>query len=115
MTGGAVFCSASRCAHDLEAEVGNQGTEKLPPVLPPSGGQECSDHGDEHARREAMLQLDRWLRMRAGEGGADAAGDIDSEQMIIRIRQSKGSRTGTCAAGGGPDVAAMVEGAADRV
>jgi len=35
------------------------------------------------------------VRAAGRRGGAAAAGDIDSEQKIIRIVQSKGARTGT--------------------
>jgi len=57
------------------------------------------------------------LRLRASEVVRLRAGDIDSEQKIIRIVPVEGTeRPARDAASGGPEaVAAMVEGAADRV
>jgi len=85
------FCSASRCvATILALEVlAHQVTAKAAAVLTlKEGGQACSDHGDDLPAAE-RADTAYGCGLKGGRGGRLRAGDIDSEQMIIRIVQSK--------------------------
>jgi site-specific recombinase XerD len=75
--------------HDLAAEVWHiKEPERLPPVLSPEEVKRVLTMATSLKAR-AMLTLAYGCGLRAGEVVRLRAGDIDSEQMIIRIVQSK--------------------------
>jgi site-specific recombinase XerD len=78
--------------HDLAAEVWHiKEPQKLPPVLSPEEVKRILTLATSLKAR-AMLTLAYGCGLRAGEVVRLRAGDIDSEQMIIRIVQSKGRK-----------------------
>jgi integrase/recombinase XerD len=78
--------------HDLAAEVWHiKEPQKLPPVLSPEEVKRILTLATSMKAR-AMLTLAYGCGLRAGEVVRLRAGDIDSEQMIIRIVQSKGRK-----------------------
>jgi integrase/recombinase XerD len=78
--------------HDLAAEVWHiKEPQKLPPVLSPEEVRRVLAMATSLKAR-AMLTLSYGCGLRASEVARMRAGDIDSEQMIIRIVQSKGSK-----------------------
>ena len=117
MTGVRFLFRVTLRRHDL-AEVWHiKEPQKLPPVLSPVEVKRVLIMAISLQAR-AMLTLASGCGLRAGEVVRLRAGDIDSEQMIIRIVQSKVSRAcpresggpARDAAGRGPrPVAAMVE------
>ena len=115
MTGVRFLFRVTLRRHDLAAEVWHlKEPERLPPVLSPGEVKRVLTMATSLKAR-AKLTLAYGCGLRASE--VVRAGDIDSEQMIIRIVQSKGRKDqARDANGGGPRaVAAMVEGAADHV
>src|SRR5215475_2710791 len=102
---GAIICNRNRIMtgvrflfrvtlrrHDLAAEVWHiKEPQKLPPVL---SGEEVKRvlAMATSLKARAMLTLAYGCGLRAGEVVRLRAGDIDSEQMIIRIVQSKGNK-----------------------
>src|ERR1700741_1069673 len=90
MTGGRFLFRVTLRRHDLAAEVWHiKEPQKLPPVLSPQEVKRVLIMATGLQAR-AMLTLAYGCGLRAGEGVRVRAGDIDSEQMIIRIVQSKG-------------------------
>jgi integrase/recombinase XerD len=78
--------------HDLAAEVWHiKEPQKLPPVLSPEEVKRVLTLATS-LKAIAMLTLAYGCGLRAGEVVRLRAGDIDSEQMIIRIVQSKGRK-----------------------
>src|SRR3954454_10137384 len=78
--------------HDLAAEVWHiKEPERLPPVLSPEEVKRVLTMATSLKAR-AMLTLAYGCGLRAGEVVRLRAGDIDSEQMIIRVVQSKGRK-----------------------
>jgi integrase/recombinase XerD len=78
--------------HDLAAEVWHiKEPQKLPPVLNPDEVKRILTLATSLKAR-AMLTLAYGCGLRAGEVVRLRAGNIDSEQMIIRIVQSKGRK-----------------------
>jgi integrase/recombinase XerD len=78
--------------HDLAAEVWHiKEPQKLPPVLSPEEVKRVLTLAISLKAR-AMLTLAYGCGLRAGEVVRLRAGDIDSEQMIIRVVQSKGRK-----------------------
>jgi site-specific recombinase XerD len=78
--------------HDLAAEVWHiKEPQKLPPVLGPEEVKRILMLATSLKAR-VMLTLAYGCGLRAGEVVRLRAGDIDSEQMIIRIVQSKGRK-----------------------
>src|SRR6201984_2130925 len=78
--------------HDLAAEVWHiKEPERLPPVLSPEEIKRVLTMATSLKAR-AMLTLAYGCGLRAGEVVRLRAGDIDSEQKIIRIVQSKGRK-----------------------
>jgi integrase/recombinase XerD len=78
--------------HDLAAEVWHiKEPQKLPPVLNPEEVKRVLTLATS-LKAQAMLTLAYGCGLRAGEVVRLRAGDIDSEQMIIRIVQSKGRK-----------------------
>jgi site-specific recombinase XerD len=78
--------------HDLAAEVWHiKEPQKLPPVLGPDEVKRVLTLATSLKAR-TMLTLAYGCGLRAGEVVRLRAGDIDSEQMIIRIVQSKGRK-----------------------
>jgi integrase/recombinase XerD len=78
--------------HDLAAEVWHiKEPQKLPPVLSPEEVKRVLTLATSLKAR-AMLTLAYGCGLRASEVVRLRAGDIDSEQMIIRIVQSKGRK-----------------------
>jgi integrase/recombinase XerD len=78
--------------HDLAAEVWHiKEPERLPPVLSPEEVKRVLTMATSLKAR-AMLTLAYGCGLRAGEVVRLRAGDIDSEQKIIRIVQSKGRK-----------------------
>src|SRR5215472_7446972 len=76
--------------HDLAAELWHiKEPQKLPPVLSPEEVKRVLIMATSLQAR-AMLTLAYGCGLRAGEVVRLRAGDIDSEQMIIRVVQSKG-------------------------
>ena len=117
MTGVRFLFRVTLRRHDLAAEVWHlKEPERLPPVLSPEEVKRVLTMATSLKGR-AMLTLAYGCGLRAGEVVRLRAGDIDSGQMIIRIVQSKGPQgPARDAAGGSPrSVAAMVEGAAERI
>src|ERR1700745_1621219 len=92
MTGGRVLFRVTLRRHDLAAEGWHiKEPQKLPPVLSPAEGKRDLIMAPSLKAR-AMLTLAYGCGLRAGEVVRLRAGDIDSEQMIIRIVQSKGRK-----------------------
>jgi integrase/recombinase XerD len=92
MTGVRFLFRVSLRRHDLTAEVWHlKEPQKLPPVLSPEEVKRVLTMATSLKAR-AMLTLAYGCGLRAGEVTRLRAGDIDSEQMIIRIVQSKGRK-----------------------
>jgi site-specific recombinase XerD len=92
MTGVRFLFRVTLRRHDLAAEVWHiKEPQKLPPVLSPEEVKRVLTMAPSLKAR-AMLTLAYGCGLRAGEVVRLRAGDIDSEQMIIRIVQSKGRK-----------------------
>jgi integrase/recombinase XerD len=92
MTGVRFLFRVTLRRHDLAAEVWHiKEPERLPPVLSPEEVKRVLTMTTSLKAR-AMLTLAYGCGLRAGEVVRLRAGDIDSEQMIIRIVQSKGRK-----------------------
>jgi integrase/recombinase XerD len=92
MTGVRFLFRVTLRRHDLAAEVWHiKEPERLPPVLSPEQVKRVLTMATSLKAR-AMLTLAYGCGLRAGEVVRLRAGDIDSEQMIIRIVQSKGRK-----------------------
>ena len=92
MTGVRFLFRVTLRRHDLAAEVWHiKEPQKLPPVLSPGEVKRVLTLATS-LRARAMLTLAYGCGLRAGEVVRLRAGDIDSEQMIIRIVQSKGRK-----------------------
>jgi integrase/recombinase XerD len=92
MTGVRFLFRVTLRRHDLAAEVWHlKEPQKLPPVLSPEEVKRVLTMATSLKAR-AMLTLAYGCGLRAGEVTRLRAGDIDSEQMIIRIVQSKGRK-----------------------
>ena len=92
MTGVRFLFRVTLRRHDLAAEVWHiKEPQKLPPVLSPEEVKRVLTMATSLKAR-AMLTLSYGCGLRAGEVVRLRAGDIDSEQMIIRIVQSKGRK-----------------------
>src|SRR5262249_349384 len=91
MTGVRFLFRVTLRRHDLAAEVWHKEPERLPPVLSPEEVKRVLTMAPSLKAR-AMLTLAYGCGLRAGEVVRLRAGDIDSEQMIIRIVQSKGRK-----------------------
>src|SRR6516164_1584321 len=90
MTGVRFLFRVTLRRHDLAAEVWHiKEPQKLPPVLIPEEVKRVLIMATSLQAR-AMLTLAYGCGLRAGEVVRLRAGDIDSEQMIIRVVQSKG-------------------------
>ena len=93
MTGVRFLFRVTLRRHDLAAEVWHiKEPQKLPPVLSPQEVKRVLIMATSLPAR-AMLTLAYGCGLRAGEVVRLRAGDIDSEQMIIRIVQSKGLKS----------------------
>src|SRR5882757_9111340 len=92
MTGVRFLFRVTLRRHDLAAEVWHlTEPQKLPPVLSPEEVKRVLTMATSLKAR-AMLTLAYGCGLRAGEVVRLRAGDIDSEQMISRIVQSKGRK-----------------------
>ena len=92
MTGVRFLFRVTLRRHDLAAEVWHlKEPQKLPPVLSPEEVKRILAMATSLKAR-AMLTLAYGCGLRAGEVVRLRAGDIDSEQRIIRIVQSKGRK-----------------------
>ena len=92
MTGVRFLFRVTLRRHDLAAEVWHiKEPERLPPVLSPEEVKRVLTMATS-LKAQAMLTLAYGCGLRAGEVVRLRAGDIDSEQMIIRIVQSKGRK-----------------------
>jgi integrase/recombinase XerD len=92
MTGVRFLFRVTLRRHDLAAEVWHiKEPERLPPVLSPEEVKRVLTMATSLKAR-AMLTLAYGCGLRAGEVVRLRAGDIDSEQMIIRVVQSKGRK-----------------------
>jgi integrase/recombinase XerD len=92
MTGVRFLFRVTLRRHDLAAEVWHiKEPERLPPVLSPEEVKRVLTMATSLKAR-AMLTLAYGCGLRAGEVVRLRSGDIDSEQMIIRIVQSKGRK-----------------------
>jgi site-specific recombinase XerD len=92
MTGVRFLFRVTLRRHDLAAEVWHiKEPERLPPVLCPEEIKRVLTMATSLKAR-AMLTLAYGCGLRAGEVVRLRAGDIDSEQKIIRIVQSKGRK-----------------------
>ena len=92
MTGVRFLFRVTLRRHDLAAEVWHiKEPERLPPVLSSEEVKRVLTMATSLKAR-AMLTLAYGCGLRAGEVVRLRAGDIDSEQMIIRIVQSKGRK-----------------------
>ena len=92
MTGVRFLFRVTLRRHDLAVEVWHiKEPERLPPVLSPEEVKRVLTMATSLKAR-AMLTLAYGCGLRAGEVVRLRAGDIDSEQMIIRIVQSKGRK-----------------------
>jgi site-specific recombinase XerD len=92
MTGVRFLFRVTLRRHDLAAEVWHiKEPERLPPVLSPEEVNRVLTMAT-GLKARAMLTLAYGCGLRAGEVVRLRAGDIDSEQMIIRIVQSKGRK-----------------------
>lgn len=92
MTGVRFLLRVTLRRHDLAAEVWHiKEPQKLPPVLSPEEVKRVLTMATS-LKAHAMLTLAYGCGLRAGEVVRLRAGDIDSEQKIIRIVQSKGRK-----------------------
>jgi integrase/recombinase XerD len=92
MTGVRFLFRVTLRRHDLTAEVWHiKEPQKLPPVLSPEEVRRVLIMATSLKAR-AMLTLAYGCGLRAGEVVRLRAGNIDSEQMIIRVVQSKGRK-----------------------
>ena len=92
MTGVRFLFRVTLRRHDLAAEVWHlKEPQKLPPVLSPDEVKRVLTMATSLKAR-TMLSLAYGCGLRAGEVVRLRAGDIDSEQKIIRIVQSKGRK-----------------------
>ena len=92
MTGVRFLFRVTLRRHDLAAEVWHiKEPQKLPPVLSAEEVKRVLTMATSLKAR-AMLTLAYGCGLRAGEVARLRAGDIDSEQMIIRVVQSKGRK-----------------------
>jgi site-specific recombinase XerD len=92
MTGVRFLFRVTLRRHDLAAEVWHiKEPQKLPPVLSPEEVKRVLTLATSLKAR-AMLTLAYGCGLRAGEVVRLRAGDIDREQMIIRIVQAKGRK-----------------------
>src|ERR1700741_577871 len=92
MTGVRFLFRVTLRRHELAAEVWHiKEPERLPPVLSPEEGKRVLTMATSLKAR-AMLTLAYGCGLRASEVVRLRAGDIDSEQKIIRIVQSKGRK-----------------------
>src|SRR5215475_464105 len=92
MTGVRFLFRVTLRRHDLAAEIWHiKEPERLPPVLSPEEVKRVLTMATSLQAR-AMLTLAYGCGLRAGEVVRLRAGDIDSEQKIIRIVQSKGRK-----------------------
>ena len=92
MTGVRFLFRVTLRRHDLAAEVWHiKEPQKLPPVLSPEEVKRVLAMATSLKAR-AMLTLSYGCGLRASEVARLRAGDIGSEQMIIRIVQSKGRK-----------------------
>jgi integrase/recombinase XerD len=92
MTGVRFLFRVTLRRHDLAAEVWHiKEPQKLPPVLGPEEVKRVLTMATSFKAR-AMLTLAYGCGLRAGEVVRLRAGDIDSEQVIIRVVQSKGRK-----------------------
>src|ERR1700726_668636 len=92
MTGVRFLFRVTLRRHDLAAEVWHlKEPQKLPPVLSPEEVKRVLTMATSLKAR-TMLSLAYGCGLRAGEVVRLRAGDIDSEQKIIRIVQSKGRK-----------------------
>jgi integrase/recombinase XerD len=92
MTGVRFLFRVTLRRHDLAAEVWHlKEPQKLPPVLSPEEVKRVLTMATS-LKAQAMLTLAYGCGLRAGEVVRLRAGDIDSEQMIIRVVQSKGRK-----------------------
>jgi integrase/recombinase XerD len=92
MTGVRFLFRVTLRRHDLAAEVWHlKEPQKLPPVLSPEEVNRVLTMATS-LKAHAMLTLAYGCGLRAGEVVRLRAGDIDSQQMIIRIVQSKGRK-----------------------
>src|SRR5258708_7577953 len=92
MTGVRFLFRVTLRRHDLAAEVWHlKEPERLPPVLSPEEVKRVLTMATSLKAR-TMLSLAYGCGLRAGEVVRLRAGDIDSEQKIIRIVQSKGRK-----------------------
>ena len=92
MTGVRFLFRVTLRRHDLAAEIWHiQEPQKLPPVLSPEEVKRVLTMATSLKAR-AMLTLAYGCGLRASEVARLRACDIDSEQMIIRIVQSKGRK-----------------------
>src|SRR5467141_2299258 len=92
MTGVRFLFRVTLRRHDLAAEVWHiKEPERLPPVLSPEEVKRVLTMATSLKAR-AMLTLAYGCGLRAGEVVRLRAGNIDSEQMIIRVVQSKGRK-----------------------
>jgi integrase/recombinase XerD len=95
MTGVRVLFRVTLRRHDLVAEVWHfKEPQKLPPVLSPEEVKAVLTIATT-LKAQAIPKPTDGCVLRASEMVRLRAGDIDSEQMIIRIMQSKVARTGT--------------------
>ena len=93
MTGVRFLFRVTLRRHDLAAEIWHiKEPQKLPPVLSPEEVKRVLTMATSLKAR-AMLTLAYGCGLRASEVVRLRACDIDSEQMIIRIVQSKGRAT----------------------
>ena len=92
MTGVRFLFRVTLSRHDLAAEVWHiKEPEKLPPVLSPEEVKRVLAMATS-LRAQTMLTVAYGCGLRASEVVRLRAGNIDSEQMIIRIVQSKGGK-----------------------
>ena len=92
MTGVRFLFRVTLRRHDLAAEIWHiKEPQKLPPVLSPEEVKRVLTMATSLKAR-AMLSLAYGCGLRAGEVARLRACDIDSEQMIIRVVQSKGRK-----------------------
>jgi site-specific recombinase XerD len=92
MTGVRFLFRVTLRRHDLAAEVWHiKEPQKLPPVLSPEEIKRVLTLASS-LKAQVMLTLAYGCGLRASEVVRLRAGDIDSEQMIIRIVQSKGRK-----------------------
>ena len=92
MTGVRFLFRVTLRRHDLAAEIWHiKGPQKLPPVLSPEEVKRVLTMATSLKAR-AMLTLAYGCGLRASEVVRLRACDIDSEQMIIRVVQSKGRK-----------------------